>query len=252
MHLIIQRQNGETFNTNEHNMRILDFNPESPTFLPNYQSLDGLNDGELDTGAKGKGRRITASILFYSNDPANFPIQQNKIYKIFFSKEPFYLIDTRDNNYRWLVRAETFEPKHLTSKAAIFDVVFYSANMYRESVSAWLKEFNNSSSFILNNPGDEYVDLRNSRQFFIIRFRGASTNLTIENTTTLQKWQYTGNSLTSDIIEMKYVRSTKSGISIFRDTNHQIISLAPGDNNFKITGASGVYSTEFRFRSYHI
>ncbi|PGQ63383.1 phage tail domain-containing protein [Bacillus thuringiensis] len=251
MDLIIEHLDGTIYRTNQLGIRVKGFDFSSPDFDPAFSEVDGL-DGKINIGAKGRERTATASIDFKPKSESDYISLRNKIFKLFYSKKEFYITDSREPNIRTLVRARVFTPENINHVIGRCEIEFIATNVYRESVSIWLKEFLNSSTFTLNNPGDEYVDLRNSRQFFIIRFRGASTNLTIENTTTLQKWQYTGSSLTSDIIEMKYVRSTKSGISIFRDTNHQIISLAPGDNNFKITGASGVYSTEFRFRSYHI
>jgi hypothetical protein len=85
-----------------------------------------------------------------------------------------------------------------------------------------------------------------------ITFTGASTNLTITNTTTGDIWQYTGTTQAGDTITLDGVRSLKNGVSVFGNTNRKLITIAPGWNNFTITGASGSFTISFDFRFYYV
>ena len=58
-----------------------------------------------------------------------------------------------------------------------------------------------------------------------------------ENKTTGDVWQYMGTSNLNDEIVLEGIRSTKNGLSIFRDTNKRLITIAPGWNEFEIKGA---------------
>lgn len=254
-------------------MKILNFAISSPEYIASYEEMDGY-DGEIDTGAKGKGRTISSSFLLRARDYYDFPLQRNKIFRIFNSKEQFYLIDSREPGKRWLVRSKGFTPEQLISKAGMFDIEFYSARTFCESVGTSLTPvtsdanvwqigqglsftntthqyvFDNLDQFEVFNAGDITVDPR-ARMDIKIQFSGSSTNLKIENQTNGDLWSYIGTT-TNNTITLEKVRSFKDGISIFRDTNHKLISLAPGINKFKITGATGTRKIIFDFRFYYL
>src|SRR5699024_1306520 len=70
-----------------------------------------------------------------------------------------------------------------------------------------------------------------------ITYKGNSENLRIRNLTTGDEWAYNGTTNTSDVIVLEGIRSTKNGLSIFRQTNKRLLTLAPGWNEFEIVGA---------------
>lgn len=107
-----------------------------------------------------------------------------------------------------------------------------------------------SSTFEILNGGDIAINPRYLSM--IVSFKGASTNLKIKNLTTGDMWSYTGTTTVSDTIKLDGIRSTKNGLSIFRDSNRKLIALAPGWNEFVITGASGALEITFDFRFYTI
>jgi hypothetical protein len=86
----------------------------------------------------------------------------------------------------------------------------------------------------------------------LITFTGASTNLQIKNLTTGDVWAYTGTTTASNTIKLDGIRSLKNNTSIFANTNHQVITLAPGYNDFQIVGATGSFTISFSFRFYNI
>jgi type V secretory pathway adhesin AidA len=105
---------------------------------------------------------------------------------------------------------------------------------------------NSETEFTIYNVGDTAINPRNME--LVITFRGDSTDLSIENTTTDEKWEYTGTTVVSDVLQLDGVRATKNSLSIYRDTNRKIISLANGTNDFIITGTSGSFVLTFEFR----
>ncbi|MED4447450.1 phage tail family protein [Bacillus thuringiensis] len=274
MYLIIQRLNGETYKTHEQQLKLLDLAISSPHFEPTYDETIAM-DGEIDLGVKGKRRVISATFDFTAVDSYDYPLFRNKIFKIFNSREQFYLIDSREPGKRWLVRTSPYTPAHRNFKMGRFDMEFVSARTYCESIGTTLTSltsqagvwqigqglsfinsthqyiFDNIDQFEVFNPSDVTVDPQ-SRMDIKIQYTGPSTNLKIENLTTGDSWSYTGTTTAGNIISLEGIRSFKSGISIFRDTNHKIIKLAPGINKFKITGATGTRKITFDFRFYYL
>ena len=82
----------------------------------------------------------------------------------------------------------------------------------------------------------------------IIRFSGQSENLRIENFRTGEVWQYFGTTDESDILVISGIRSLKNNFGIVRDTNRRLITLAPGDNEFQVSGNIGDFTISFEFR----
>jgi hypothetical protein len=105
---------------------------------------------------------------------------------------------------------------------------------------------NNETEFTIYNVGDETINPR--QHALVVTFIGASTNLTITNSTTGEEWSYTGATTSTDVIRLDGVRSTKNSLTILRDTNRKLITLAEGANAFVIAGASGSFVLTFEFR----
>jgi hypothetical protein len=204
-------------------------------------------------------------------DSVDFALLRNEIFRIFAGAEAFYLIDSREPGKRWKVRSNGFSVEQLTATKGRFDVDFTAQIPYAESIGTtldpltfdtdlWqigqgliddgLEYTHTTSTFRIYNLGDTTV---NPRQHpLVITYTGASTNLKIKNVTTGEEWAYTGTSASGNTLKLDGVRSTKNGLSIFRDTNRKVISLAPGWNDFVITGASGSFTVSFDFKFYYL
>ena len=109
---------------------------------------------------------------------------------------------------------------------------------------------NSETEFSIYNAGDAEIDPRDME--LVITFRGDSTNLNIENITTVEKWEYTGTTIVSDVLKLDGVRVTKNDLSVFRDTNYKSITLDKGWNAFIITGTTGSFELTFEFRFHTI
>src|SRR5690625_1353199 len=182
-----------------------------------------------------------------------YAYKRDEVYSLFESTEPFYVIEKRKPGQRWLVRIEQpYSPEQIR-KYGLIDVELIAFSGHAESIGTTLQSatFENlkdmpvtytdyenihAVKFKVYNAGKK-IDPRSIHDYLKITYKGNSENLRIENKTTGDVWQYMGTSLLNDTIILEGIRSTKNGLSIFRHTNKRLITLAPGWNEFEISGA---------------
>lgn len=222
-----------------------------PAITPEHRSisLDDV-DGSIYFSTYLKERPIKAFLQFEIVDGTSMTAYNRRISGLFNPMEHFYLVMDEDPSIRYGVRiAKGFEIDELSWEDGKFELEFIMFNPSRESVNLIKKKITNSS-FIFKNEGNRLIDPRNQSETEIT-FKGASSNLTITNLTTGDAWKYNGNTSANDTILLKDIQSFKNGTSIFKNTNHQILTLAVGNNEFIVSGATGsfelVISTRFYF-----
>jgi hypothetical protein len=270
MEIAIQRLNGAIYNLLDYGIKTLDFQVDAPSPRVNSEIIDG-RDGYVDLGAAYDAREMRGSFFMTSADSTDFALLRNEVFRIFAGREQFYVIDSREPGKRWLVRSNGYSVEQIIATKGRFDVEFTCATTYAESIGTSLspKTFDaelwqigqgliddgltyshTTPTFRIYNLGDTTVNPRHHP--LVITYTGASTNLKIKNVTTGEEWAFTGTTTASDSVKLDGIRSTKNGLSIFRDTNRKIISLAPGWNDFVLTGASGSFTVSFDFRFYYL
>jgi hypothetical protein len=272
MDLTIIRKDGTTYKLSDYNIKVIDFKVSAPTPKHNFREPATGADGFIDMGTTFDGRDITVNLYARGVDGWDFALLRDEIFNIFNSKEAVYVIDSREPGKRWLVKTNAYTPDQLTDTQGFIEIPLISKSPYAESVGTTLTDLtydadawqygqnlsldepkykHTTSSFsIYNASTDVIIDPR-----FMplkITFTGASTDLTINNVTTGDEWKYTGITLPGAVIRLDGVRYTKNSSSIFRDTNHKVITLKPGWNDFQITGATGSFEIEFDFRFYYL
>lgn len=265
MDLILVRKDGTIYNFADYNLSVIDFRIHAPSPRFNFEVSEG-QDGVIDTGITFEERLMTASFEFNAVDFLDFNLLRNEIFKLFYSRELFYLIDNREPGKWWLVRSNSYVPEQYLTLGK-FSLDFISPSTYSRSIGTSLdpKTFDvelwqigqglnadeaqyihTTTSFQILNSGDVAIDPR--KMELTIEFTGPATNLMIINETTGDEWIYNGTILTGDTIRLEGVRSTKNSLSIVRDTNKKVITLAPGNNNFRLEGTSGSFEISFDFR----
>jgi len=271
MNVIITRLNGATYSLADYGIKTLEFVVDAPTPRTVTEEIEG-RDGLVELDTTYDARKIRASFYFRSFDGPDFPLLRNEIFRMFASRESFYVIDDREPGKRWRVKADGFSVEQLMANKGRFDVEFTALSPFAESIGTTLDPLtfdselwqigqglageddmiytHSTPSFKIYNAGDVTIDPRVLP--LTITFTGASTNLTITNTTTGDTWQYTGTTQAGDTITLDGVRSLKNGLSIFGQTNRKLITLAPGWNSFVINGQSGQFSISFDFRFYYV
>ncbi|EJQ77816.1 phage tail family protein [Bacillus toyonensis] len=270
MGLIIQRINGQPIDISNYNLRLVEFDPDSPEYKTRYEEVEGA-DGAIDLGATIGTRKLKAVCKVSARDMYDIALLRNEIFQLFQSKEAFYLIDKREMGKRWLVRVDPYTISTLRYARSEVTLQFTAAFPFAESIGTTLtpldidlglwqigqgltfeepKYVHSTSTFRIYNAGN--VSLNPRRMPLLITFKGASTNLKIKNKTTGDEWSYTGNTSVNDTIRLDQVRFTKNSLSIVRDTNKKLITLNSGFNDFEITGATGAFSISFDFRFYYL
>ncbi|MEH7246458.1 phage tail family protein [Neobacillus niacini] len=266
MNTIIQRLDGTEYDLEELGIITRDFVVSSLAPRHYFEVIQGRH-GAVDLGTEYDVRTINASFYQKAVDSEEYASKRHDAFRIFRSNEPFYVIESRNPNKRWLVKVATpFQPDQ-RQLYGFFDVEFTAINPFAESIFTTLDPSANAAqitglgsravnykhttaTFEILNDGDIEIDPRAVP--FAITFTGASTNLKIKNLTTGDVWQYTGNSAGSDKVVLNGIRATKNGLSVFRDTNRKLITLAPGWNAFEVTGATSPFEISFDFRYYTI
>lgn len=257
------RQNGETYDLEEIGLIVMMFVIDSPTPINNFEKINS-RDGFIDLGTTYSGRSMRAKIAIKSD----FSILKDKLFKVFESKEFFYIVPDEDPNIRY--RVKCVDKFSLRRSEGETDIEFISPSAYAESIGTTLSppvgqmiqvkesDFNapaiqysfKSDSFSVWNDGDVTIDPRIYP--LTITFVGDSTNpLTIENLTTSELWSYTGITTINDTIKLDGIKSIKNNASIFRNTNRKLLTLKEGWNEFKVTGSTN-FSISFDFRFYYL
>lgn len=245
--MIIEKLDGTIIETEQYGIKLLTHSISSPSVRVVTEEIDG-RDGYVEVDTTYDGRKIRASFFMRAVDRQDFPLLRNEVFRIFSTKELFYFHEPNQKR-RWLVRSNGFEIEKYPPRVGTFEIEFSSPSPFGESIKPVPYTFT-TPTFRIFNAGDVDID---PRVFPLkITFTGASTNLTITNATTGDMWRYTGTTQTGDTITLDGVRSLKNGASIFGNTNRQLITIAPGWNDFSVVGTTGAFEISFNFHFYYL
>jgi phage-related protein len=231
----------------------------SPSYEVSRESIPG-RPGAINLGKDLVPRVLTAEFLVQAQDYDTSLLARDDLYKLF--SQPFYIGEIKQPNKRWFVECvDPWTPDRISQETLTIEINLFAEKGVAESVETSLelnppqisgskiqKYKHAASTFEVLNDGDITINPRNHP--LIVSYKGASTNLQIKNLTTGDTWTYTGTTTASDTIKLDGIRSTKNGLSIFRNTNKKLITLAPGWNEFELVGASGTFEILFDFRFY--
>ncbi|MDF2902364.1 MAG: p16 [Bacillus sp. (in: firmicutes)] len=271
MSIIIEALDGTPYDLGGMGLIPLALRVESLSPRTISELIDG-RDGHVDLETTFEGRSLKAFFKLQGNDSTDYTLIRNLVYKLFDGKTYFYVIDEKEKGKRWKVKsAAKYDLERINPNTGRFEIDFISPSPYAESIGTTLDSLtfdeekwqigqglneeplvyiHNSSTFSVFNAGDIAIDPRKAP--LKITYKGASNNLAIKNNTTGDEWSYTGLSVVEDAVELDGIRSLKNGQSIFGQTNYKLITIAPGWNDFIITGASDPFEVTFDFRFYYI
>jgi len=267
----IIKQDGTTYDMEELGIVINSFNPLSPEYSSHTETIP-YRDGFLDYGGQYNGRTIEIEGSFISNSSLDYRQRRNEVFRLFNSKEWFYVINDAEPIKRWKVRTEgSYNLKRVAQVMGSFTIGLVSDSAYAESIGTTLNppehgqmlqveeqsfsdppvqyEFD-TSSFSVWNDGDVDIDPR--ERYLKITFYGdVESDVSIKNLTTGDEWILYGELFSYETIELEGIRFRKDGLSIFGNTNRKLITLAKGINDFEITGATN-FQISFDFRFYYL
>lgn len=264
-------------NNQEINMKTLELkglklHVPSPSYDLITEQVDGRG-GVVVIDKVLRPRELIADFFFDSKDYTDSLLLRDDIFRLLGNGAEFYISESNYPNKRWKVHADMWMPERLSRTVNTITVPLIAVAGLSESVGTTLdpltfdaEKWQVGQGLILDenthptythsipifgiyNAGDVAI---NPRKFPLkIIYRGASTNLKIENTTNRTEWSYNGTSGASDQITLDGVRSLKNDESIFRDTNKKLITIEPGWNLFKLSGQSGNFLISFEHRFYY-
>ncbi|GKV64676.1 MULTISPECIES: phage tail family protein [unclassified Sporosarcina] len=241
----------------------------SPSYDVEVEKIDGRG-GEIVIDKTLQPRHLTADFYMKAKDYTDSLLLRDVIHRQISGGE-FYISESKLPHKRWRVHfSDAYEMDRLNHTMQTFSVPLVAMSGLAESAGTTLDELtftaekwqvgqglileepkytHQTATFRVFNAGDVKID---PRQFPLkIIYRGASSNLQIKNNTTGDVWMYSGSSGASDQIVLDGVHSLKNSASIFKDTNKKLISIAPGWNDFTLTGTSGSFLISFDHRFYY-
>lgn len=256
--------NNEEIDLTEYGLLGLKLTIPSPSYEVTRETIDG-RPGAIPLGRKLSPRELTAEFFVTAEDYDGSLLLRDEIYELFSKGNQFYIGEVKQPDKRWFVEcSESWTPERINSYTLQISVPLTAEKGMAESVKNTLDPTLFSAQ--LTGPGSREIKYKHTETSFeifndgqpinpryhdlVVTYKGASTNLTIKNLTTDEEWSFTGTSNSSDSIVLEGVRSTKNGLSIFRDTNKKLITLSSGWNEFQLIGTSGSFEVTFDFKFY--
>lgn len=267
--MIIELLDGTRFDTADYDLkRLFHFIP-SATIDHTSQSVEGRPD--IILSSQLNNRIIRVEFLYEAADIYDYYLLRDELNDLFMRTEPFYIIFKREPYKRWLVKTSsqfevppaphmnsfvvefltfngysesTFATPQLDSKEWDVDKFYWNGNIqWDENISYRFFETNN---FVVNNLGD--LDVDPTQNFLQITVNANALEfLEIRNITTGDVFRYNGTLTINDLLNLEGIRSFKNQVSVFSDTNRQLISLKKGINVFEVIGGT-INSIGFNFR----
>lgn len=194
-------------------------------------------------------RTLTVEFITKATNYEETLYQKYELYTLLGNGKEFYIEQTNRLGIVWKCHLGDWTPEHIGTRVTTFSIPLICISGVSESVSVLPKKFT-TSSFNFKNEGNLLIDPSKHSETEIT-FKGPSTNLTITNNTTGDVWSYNGTTTSTEIIKLKGVQAFKDDSSIFGQTNKKLLTIAVGNNEFTVSGASGDFeftiSTRFYF-----
>lgn len=151
---------------------------------------------------------------------------------------------------KFTVELETYLLPYAESSATLKELKLWDINKWQWNQGlTWDDELQyrfTSNNFTLKNFGNVKVDPRESELKITIKAT-TSSYLEIKNVTTDELFRFNGTLSTSDTLILNGIHSYKNGVNAILNTNKKLLTLAPGNNVFSVTGGT-IQSIEFDFR----
>jgi hypothetical protein len=267
----IIRKDGKIYDCYELGLFVNSFRDNGIALDDNPLDVDGA-DGLLDGGTRRKERKMSAEITIEAVDHYDYDLLKDEIYRLFDSKESFYIVCDVQPGKRYEVKCDSpFSIARIAYELGEFSISLVAYRPFAESIGTTLDMFtfdsefwqigqgliaedvqyiHKTASFRIFNASDIEIDPR--KLPLVIRVKGATNNLTITNRTTGDVFKLNIPTTVSDTIELNRVRVLKSGNTVFSSTNRKVIKIAPGWNDFIVSGITGAFQIEFDFRFYYL
>lgn len=265
--MIIELMNGTRIDIADYSLKRLYHHIPSLQLEHTTATVEGRS-GDIFLNTRFSGRTISVELLYITQDIYDYYLLRDELNNLFARRESFYIIFKNEPYKRWKVRlAQGFDTEPNKSMQT-FTVEFVCENVFAESVATttvikewdvdkwgwngtidWdddLKYTFNTNSFAVKNLGNVLIDPRESELDIIVK--GTFSNyVKITNQTTGDVYQYNSALSSTDTLTLKGIQTLKNGLSVFKNTNKKLLTLAVGNNQIIVEGGT-VSSIAFNFR----
>ena len=241
----------------------------SPSYTVTEENVEG-RPGSIPIGKRLNPRPLTAIFIVEAHDYPDVLLLRDELYQLF--SDDFYIGEVDQPGKRWLVECvDQWEPERLNvntndiqlpliARSGMAMSVGTSLTPLEWDVDKWqlgqglpFGEYSfehSSNTFTIYNAGTEIVDPRHKE--LKIRIKGTAPKyVELKNVTTGDIYRYDGILQPSDELVIDRIRSTRNSLSVFRNTNKKLITLAPGPNEFVLQGIT-VERISFDFPFYYV
>ncbi|MER3120794.1 phage tail family protein [Bacillus altitudinis] len=269
---LLVNKGGSWVNTRDYGLRLLAFLPESLSSRTDYQEVSGRH-GVIDNGTTFSERKISASFSLTGQDIVDYGMRVAEVYGLFATDTDIEIVNSRFPGKVWRVKVTSaFTPEMVGTSTGKFDIEFTSALPFAYSLGSSLdpRTFDadkwqlgqgllpaddvaysfSTTKFKIYNAGDVTIDPAQDMPL-LITYKGASSGLKLTNKTTKNTVFFSGTTNAADTMKFKELRILKNDSSVFSQTNRKYISLAPGWNDFELSGTSGTFTISFDFHFFY-
>ncbi len=268
--LIVEKTDGTKYDLQKLGIWVIKFEPPSAAY--NFSTVQIGKYGQRLVGTTVSQRQIPFQCDVIASNDLTIITKRNDFFNIFNSMEPFYITDMRLPTIRWKVVAEQ-QPFELYNNWHMGGDISFNVNCvdgYAESVdttlnigdlSKWsfggmnlpkdrpLKYRFNTNSFEIFNASN--IDILAEERPYNILFKGAASNLTINNLTTRQCFKCYKSISKTDEFVLRGVWPIINNKSVYSQTNHAFIDLKKGWNKFQIDGCTSDFEIAFNTHFYY-
>ena len=256
-----------TMLTNIKGLKFLDYEEEGVEVQTNTQSVNGV-DGVLMGPSTFGPFNLVLNFSFKGVDNKDYKLVKQKLRGLLFQRDPFYIWHSDSPGKKYAVYCEENSIENLTPIFGTFSIKFVVYKGYSESLypTDQFSLGDGKWQFESGLVPDRNIKYKHTRQKFSI-YNGSSDTINPRMRHQLQIWirlkTTTGfrlvNKTTGDVFEYKgkldtnqsflidgaypYIEKKRCG----RLTNHGLITLAPGYNDFEIWGTVSNVEMQFIF-----
>ncbi|AEI58318.1 hypothetical protein HMPREF0534_0093 [Limosilactobacillus reuteri CF48-3A] len=231
---------------------------EGPSLSNNYRD-DTLEDGQVWNYSRYVQTTVTAKFLLQFIDRRDFKMAKHEIYRVLAQKGIYRLRTGVEPDIVRYCRAGSFEIKSDPEEVnyCTFEVPFENPSGMRFSKlhSDEMKDedfldlnmnmdentpsyhFKGQNKFTVYNDSDITIDPVQQHHDFKITMKHNGGKFTIKNETTNTSWTYNKNVAGTDTLVLQGRKLEKNNNFDSANTDYGYITLAPGPNQFTVTGA---------------
>lgn len=249
-------------------VHMYDWDPAITNPVDNWQKMN-TRDGQNRTSGSFDSRDITTTWMIDGDNKPEFSMLLAELQNFFMSRNGFWIVFGDEPTFKYRVVTKPIAPTYFNEKQGTLVITFNNYTGMRESVGTSLEIFDKTKNFFsygmgipnkdisfesteekfsIYNPSSVDIDPLGQNHYLKIHIKGSGSP-TLTNKTTGEVFTYNRVLSANDELILDGVDPYLNGQPDGINSNHGIISLAKGDNEFEISGLS---NSDVAFEFYFI